>query len=92
MSFQGEVDVFQFDKGSNRNGRYTSVAEPLENGTQTDDQPDPVSLQRLAHEAASRGLRKQIQEREREIERAKQEITRIKVSHERSVQQLMAKS
>ena len=53
----------------------TSAAMLSENGVQTDDQPDSISLERSAHEAASRELRRQTQEIDREIEKAKQEIT-----------------
>lgn len=77
--------VFMIERLSART--TASCALLPENGTHSGDQPDPASLERLAREAASRELGRQIQERDREIEKAKQ----MKVPHEGSLQELMAK-
>ena len=59
---------------------------------QTDDQTDHQTHVLAAHEASIRDLKRQVQDRDRELERAKSEITKMKMANERSVQQLMEKS
>eukprot|EP00435_Cladocopium_sp_Y103_P008328 s555_g2.t1 len=73
--------------GSISSARTSTSA--MANAAAQTDQPDHSGRDLVAHEATIRDLKRQLQDKDRECEKAKQEITKLKMSSERSVQRLM---